>query len=199
MLETFQTEAVRRKLLPKGSELTPATAFALVRDMPYKRAKSRVPDAIVAEWQGTCSGKHYLLKELFQEMGVNTKIIMCTHQFDRNNTAHFPESLRKLTAQGPAPDVHTFLRLKTESDWMDVDATWPSQAEALGMPVNRVFQFGVSMGLGCDPIEYFDVPDGAELQPFKEDLIRRFCGADVDRREKFIQGMSAWLAEKTGR
>ena len=160
MLETFQTEAVRRKLLPKGSELTPATAFALVRDMPYKRAKSRVPDAIVAEWQGTCSGKHYLLKELFQEMGVNTKIIMCTHQFDGNNTAHFPESLRKLTAQGPVPDVHTFLRLKTESGWMDVDATWPSQAEALGMPVNRVFQFGSAWAWVAAPSSISTYPTG---------------------------------------
>ena len=55
------------------------------------------------------------------------------------------------------------------------------------------------MGLACSPIEYFDVPDGEEPQPFKEDLIRRFCGGDVDRREAFIQGMSAWLAEKTAK
>jgi hypothetical protein len=198
MLETFQTQAVRRRLLPASSTLTPATAFALVRDMPYKRAKSRAPEAIVTEWQGTCSGKHYLLKELFQEMGVRTRVIMCTHQFDQTNTAHFPESLRKLTAQGPVPDVHTFLRLETDNSWMDVDATWPAPAEALGMPVNRDFQTGVSMGLACSPIEYFVVPDGVEPQPFKEDLIRRFCGGDVDRREAFIQGMSGWLAENTG-
>ena len=199
MLETFQIEAVRRRLLAEGSQPTPASVFALVRDMPYKRAKSRAPDAIVTEWQGTCSGKHYLLKELFQEMGVNTRIIMCTHQFSLENTAHLPESLRQLTAPGPVPDVHTFLRLETESGWMDVDATWPAQAEALGMPVNREFRWGVSMGLACSPMEYFDVPDGEEPQPFKEDLIRRFCGGEVDRREAFIQGMSAWLAEKTAK
>ena len=198
MLETFQREAVRRRLRAEGSQLTPASVFALVRDMPYKRAKSRAPDAIVTEWQGTCSGKHYLLKELFQDMGVNTKIIMCTHKFSVRNTAHLPEPLRQLTVQGPVPDVHTFLHLETESGWMDVDATWPAQAEPLGMPVNREFRWGVSMGLACSPIEYFDVPDGEEPQPFKEDLIRRFCGGDVDRREAFIQGLSAWLAENTG-
>ena len=197
MLESFQSEAVRRALLPAGSQLTPASAFALVRDMPYKRAKSRSPDAIVTEWQGTCSGKHYLLKELFEEMGVPTRVIMCTHQFDRHNTAHFPDSLRDLTEAGPVPDVHTFLRLEIGSGWMDVDATWPAQAEALGMPVNREFDPGVSMGLACSPIEYFDVPGGVAPQKFKEDLIRRFCGGEVDRREAFIQGMSAWLAENT--
>ena len=199
MLETFQIEAVRRRLLSEGSELTPARVFALVRDMPYRRAKSRAPEAIITEWQGTCSGKHYLLKELFQEMGVRTKVIMCTHQFDRVNTTHFPEFLRNLTAQGPVPDVHTFLRIEIGSGWMNVDATWPAQAEALGMPVNREFKTGVSMGLACNPIEYFDVPDGEEPQSFKEDLIRRFCGGDVDRREAFIQGLSTWLAENTGK
>lgn len=154
--------------------------------MAYRRAKSRAPDAIFTEWQGTCSGKHYLLKELFQEMGVRTRVIMCTHHFDRDNTAHFPEFLRDLTAQGPVPDVHTFLRLETGSGWMDVDATWPAQAEELGMPVNREFKTGVSMGLACKPMEWFEVPEGEEPQPFKEDLIRRFCGGDVDRREAFI-------------
>ncbi len=66
------------------------------------------------------------------------------------------------------------------------------------MPVNRQFQNGVSMGLTCNPIEYFEVPVGEDPQAFKEDLIRRFCGGDVDRREAFILGMSAWLAENTG-
>jgi len=198
MIEAFREEAVRRGLLSKGSSLTPETAFALVRDMPYKRAKSRAPDAIVTEWQGTCSGKHYLLKELFQEMGIRTKVIMCTHRFNEDNTAHFPESLRELTAKGPVPDVHTFLRLEMDNVWMDVDATWPAQADALGMPVNRKFESGVSMGLACNPIEYFEVPGGEEPQPFKEDLIRRFCGGDIDRREAFIQGLSAWLAANTG-
>ena len=131
-------------------------------------------------------------------MGNRIKVIMCTHQFDRDNTAHLPQSLRDLTAEGPVPDVHTFLRLETTDGWMDVDATWPAQADALGMPVNRKFESGVSMGLACTPIEYFEVPDGEEPQPFKEDLIRRFCDGDVDRREAFIQGLSAWLADKTG-
>ena len=198
MLEVFREEAVRRGLLLEATPITPETAFALVRDMPYKRAKSRDPGAIVTEWQGTCSGKHYLLKELFQELGIRIKVIMCTHRFDGGNTARFPQFLRDLTVKGPVPDVHTFLQLETASGWMDVDATWPAQAEALGMPVNWEFESGVSMGLACTPIEYFEVPDGEEPQPFKEDIIRRFCNDDVDRRKAFIQGLSAWLAENTG-
>ena len=94
MLEVFREEAVRRGLLLEATPITPETAFALVRDMPYKRAKSRDPGAIVTEWQGTCSGKHYLLKELFQELGIRIKAIMCTHRFDGGNTARFPQFLR---------------------------------------------------------------------------------------------------------
>ena len=56
MIGAFRKEAVRRGLLPKATPLTPKTASALVRDMPYKGVKSRSPGAITSEWQGTCSG-----------------------------------------------------------------------------------------------------------------------------------------------
>ena len=86
-------------------------------------------------------------------MGIRIKVIMCTHRFDGDNTAHFPKTLRNLTAQGPVPDVHTFLQLEMDSGWMDVDATWPAQAAALGMPVNWEFKSSVSMGVACTPTE----------------------------------------------
>ena len=54
-------------------------AFALVRDMPYQRASTREPEAIIQEWRGTCSGKHYLLDQIFREEGLESRVIMCTH------------------------------------------------------------------------------------------------------------------------
>ena len=173
------------------------TAFALVRDMPYQRASTREPEAIVREWRGTCSGKHYLLAGIFRELGMDSRIVMCTHRFTRENTAHFPDALRSLVAGEPVPDVHTYIRLKTDAGWMNVDGTWPSAAEPLGMPVNRTFVEGRDMEIACDPVESFIVPAGDDPQAFKEQLIAEFCGSSSTIRDEFIEGMSRWLSDAT--
>ena len=205
----LEFEGRKRGLLAPGERATAKSAFALVRDMPYRRASDRRPESVVREWQGTCSGKHYLLDQIFRETGMDSRIIMCTHQFTTENTRHFPADLRALVAQQPVPDVHTYIRLHsggaslnidtslTRGVSMTVDATWPSSAAPLGMPVNHSFTPGDDMTIACDPIDTFEVPPGSDPQAFKEDLIAEFCGASGRVRDDFIEGMSRWLADAT--
>ncbi len=197
LLSLLEEESRRRGFLSDGEPLTAERAFALVRDMPYRRASSRKPEAIIAEWRGTCSGKHYLLADVFRELGLESRIIMCPHHFTPENTGHFPAELRELVAVSPIPDVHTCLRVKTAEGWTMVDATWPSSAEPLGMTVNHAFRPGRDMALACEPIETLPVPEGQAPQEFKEQVIERFCGAQSQLRDAFIEGMSRWLAEST--
>lgn len=184
-------------LLREEEGLTAERAFALVRDMPYRRASSRRPEAIVEEWQGTCSGKHYLLADVFRELGMDLRVMMCTHRFTADNTSHFPADLRALVAESPVPDVHTFLWVSSGRGWTLLDATWPSSAGPLGMPVNAEFRPGENMTLACDPIDTYEVPDGRDPQEFKEQLIREFCGDSSRVRDDFIEGMGRWLAQST--
>ena len=193
----LEQESRRRNLLAGAAPLTPATAFAPVRDMPYQRASSRAPEAIIEEWRGTCSGKHYVLDRIFRELGMDSRVIMCTHRFTRDSIGHFPAELRALVAREPVPDVHTYLRLETGAGWMTVDATWPSNAEPLGMPVNRGFSDGRDMTIACDAIDTYQVPTGQDPQAFKEQLIAEFCGASSQVRDDFIEGMSRWLSDAT--
>ncbi len=165
--------------------------------MPYQRASSRHANAILREWRGTCSGKHYLLDALFKELGYATEIVMCTHLFTRRNTRHFPGTLRALVDDEPVPDVHTFIRVWTDGRWMDIDATWPSSAGKLGIPVNVHFELGVNMAIACDPMEYFVVPDGVDPQSFKEVVLSKHCEGRNAQRDDFIERMSLWLSEGT--
>ena len=197
LVSLLERESRQRGLLADGECLTAERAFGLVRDMPYRRASSRRPEAIVEEWQGTCSGKHYLLADIFRELGLETTVVMCTHRFTGENTGHFPQELRALVAEGPVPDVHTYLRVTTPEGWAVVDATWPSSAEHLGMPVNREFVPRGSMRIACDPIDTLPVPEGRDPQEFKEQLIREFCGENSDVRDQFIEGLGLWLGEST--
>jgi hypothetical protein len=107
LLSLLGRESRRRNLIGADETLTAATCFTLIRDMPYRRASSRQPEAIIREWQGTCSGKHYALNRIFDELGLDSRVIMCTHRFTRDNTLHFPAELRALAEREPVPDVHT--------------------------------------------------------------------------------------------
>ena len=197
LLSLLERESRSRGLLADGESLSAERVFALVRDMPYRRASSRRPQAIVEEWRGTCSGKHYLLADIFRELGLESRVIMCTHRFTPENTLHFPPELQKLVEAGPVPDVHTYLRVNTAQGWTVVDATWPSSAGPLGMAVNGEFKPGRDMTLACDPIETLPVPEGMDPQEFKEQVIRGFCGAGSGVRDEFIEGMGRWLGEST--
>ena len=197
LLSLLERESRERGFLSDEESLSAERAFALVRDMPYRRASSRMPEAIIKEWRGTCSGKHYLLADIFREMGLESRVIMCTHRFTLENTGNFPPELRELMAAAPVPDVHTYLRVKTSQGWTVVDATWPSSAGPLGMKVNAEFTPGSDMALACDPIETLPVPEDQDPQEFKEQVIERFCGADSQARNEFIEGMGRWLGEST--
>ena len=200
MLDLFRLEAIKRGLLLEDSQLNAEAVFSLVRDMPYERASTRDAATTILEWRGTCSGKHYLLNDLFDELGFKSRIFMATHTFTQQNTQHFPEQLRGLLSDGPVPDVHTFLKIKSRDDsdeWVDIDATWPIQTKCLGMRVNERFQPHANMDLACEPIEIFEVPALADPQIFKEQLIYSHCGSQDGQRDKFIEEMSRWLQQST--
>lgn len=192
--------AIARGLFPDDRPLTAEAAFALVRDMPYERASSREPATVIAEWRGTCSGKHYLLHALFNELGLPSTLIACTHEFTPETAPWLPPHLMAEVTAQPVPDVHTFLRVQpypnTEraDEWMTVDATWPLAAARLGLPVNERFELGRDHVLACDPIEVFHIPDDADPQVLKERLIVLHAEGQAERRERFIVALTEWLA-----
>ncbi|MEX1022249.1 MAG: hypothetical protein WD058_03785 [Dehalococcoidia bacterium] len=201
LVPLLRDEATRRGLLDAGERVTPAVAFRLVRDMPYRRASDRQPETVLREWQGTCSGKHYLLRDLLQELGLPATIIIATHEFTAENAPWLPPHLATEVRLAPVPDVHNFLRVQHDpvaGDWMTVDATWPAVARRLEMPANLSFRPGVDQKIACDPIEIFHVPDDEDPQAMKERIISEHAGGQAARRDLFITALSRWLATELG-
>ena len=95
LIKKLAAEAVRRGLLEPGIEIDVENTYSLVRDMPYRRASDRQPETLIREWQGTCSGKHYLLKDLFEELGYNSQVIACT-SVDSIEEDKIPEEIHDL-------------------------------------------------------------------------------------------------------
>lgn len=201
LIPLLREEATHRGLLDPGEHIDAAVAFRLVRDMPYRRASDREPETILREWTGTCSGKHYLLADLLDEIGLPNMILVATHQFEAENSPWLPPHLAEMLRDGPVADVHTFLRVQHDpvaGESMTLDCTWPAAAARLGMSANLEFVPGMDHQIACDPIELFHVPPDTDPQEFKERVIRDHVGppgsAEARRRDAFIAGLSEWLA-----
>src|SRR5512139_2270349 len=160
LLETLKSEAVERGLLKPQDEIDAEKAFTLVRDMPYIRASSRDSETIIQEWRGTCSGKHYLLKKLFAELGYSSRLIACTtvNLIDPMKVSGKLRSLLK-QSNGRFVDVHNYLILELPGKEMIVDATWPIDTKGSGTVVNERFVLGEDHQIACEPVDTWVVPD----------------------------------------
>lgn len=189
LLETLKSKAIEKGLLKPDEEIDAEKAFFLVRDMPYTRASSRDPKTIIGEWRGTCSGKHYLLKGLFSELGFTSRLIACT------TVAHIdPQEvrgkLRKLLEQsnGRFVDVHNYLVLELPEGEMVVDATWPLATKGMGTVVNERFMLGQDHQIACEPLKTWVVPEERDSQEFKDEILKdSFTPEELAHREEFIK------------
>jgi hypothetical protein len=179
LLADLRHAAAERGLIAPDAQLNADTVFRLVRDMPYRRASNRDPATTVAEWRGTCSGKHDLLRAAFEELGVPVVLLVAPHEF------------------APVPDVHNFLRVQLEPhlDWQSVDATWPLAARELGLPVNEALRPGEDHQLAADPIEVHHVPPEVDALELKQRIIEDVAAGQEQRRDAFIEALAAWLDE----
>ena len=189
LLERLRAKAIERGLLKSGEEIDAEKAFLLVRDMPYTRASSRDPETIIQEWRGTCSGKHYLLKRLFVELGYASRLIACT-TVTYIDPKEVRGKLRKLLEQseGRFVDVHNYLVLELPEKEMIVDATWPLATKGMGTVVNERFVLGQNHQIACEPLKTWVVPEDRNAQEFKDELLKEsFTPQELAHREEFIK------------
>jgi hypothetical protein len=189
LLALLKEEAVKRELLDAEANIDAATAFYLVRDMPYIRASSREPETIIREWRGTCSGKHYTLKELFAELGFSSQVMASTDNTEFS-LEHMPEPVQQAFGGKTIRfvDVHNYLVLNLPEGDMIIDATWPLSIEPVGLTVNKTFVLGENQSIACEPIQTWVVPEDRDPQAFKEELLRsNFTPEEIAHREKMLK------------
>jgi hypothetical protein len=193
LLETLHSKAIERGLLQPEEKIDAAKAFFLVRDMPYTRASSRDPATTIQEWRGTCSGKHYLLKSLFTELGYKSRLIACT-TIAHIDPKEVSGKLRELLEQskGRFVDVHNYLILELPEGDMIVDATWPLATKNLGTVVNEDFVPGENHQIACQPIKTWVVPEDRNAQEFKNEILKdSFTSEELAHRDEFIKTLGA--------
>jgi hypothetical protein len=192
LLEILKAKAIEKGLLKPEDEIDAEKAFLLVRDMPYIRASSRDHETIIGEWRGTCSGKHYLLKGLFAELGYSSRLMACT-TVTHIDPQKVLGKLRKLLRQssGRFVDVHNYLILELPDGEMIVDATWPISVKGMGTVVNEYFVLGESQKIAVEPLKSWVVPDERDPQEFKNEILKdSFTPEELAHRDEFVKTLS---------
>ena len=192
LLDLLRAQAVQRGLIAPEQILDAPAVFRLVREMPYRRAADRRPETILTTWQGTCSGKHYLLQALFAELGLSAQVMACTTS-EPVAADKIPPELQALykAANCRFVDVHNYIVL----DWpglgpMIVDATWPLAAAQRGMRVNPEFIPGQNQLIASDHIQSWPIPAGYDAQAFKQELLQaHFTPAELQFREVILAAL----------
>jgi len=196
LLADFRSAAVALHRFPDNERLSPASLFALVRDMA-SAADDEEPPTAIERWRASQWTRHALLHQLYREFGLNSVLICATHAITTETWPWLPATVRRELEVGPLPDVHSFVRVQIGSNWMAVDATWPSTARGLGAPVNDRFDAGRDMKLASDPDELFHAPeDGDDLREYYRALVVRVAGHDLERRARFFAELARLIDGK---
>lgn len=166
--------------------------FEHVRDLPYRYPANRNPLEVLKCGAGSCSGKHYLLGELFRLQGLTVRNMLCTHRFNES-LLPFPPNMLALLRKNEIVDIHDYLQIQVDGRWVDVDATWPLALRDFGLPVTEEWDGKSSMVLSVVPDEQETVRgDPAKA---KEERLSKLTPRQRQLRKQFLEALSAWVAE----
>ena len=167
--------------------------FERVRDIPYSYPASRDPEEVLRTGVGTCSGKHYLLAELYRRLGLRVRSMICSHRFNESPLP-FPDEMQAMLRRDEIVDMHDYLQIEVGGDWMDVDATWEKGLREFGFPVNEDWDGKSAMLLSVVPDELV-VVDGVEAARMKEEMLAKLSPRQRSLRKQFLDALNRWMSE----
>ena len=166
--------------------------FERVRDLPYQYPASRNPVDVLQRPGGSCSGKHYLLGELFRRQGLAVRHMLCTHRFNESPVP-FPDRMQDLLRKNEIVDVHDYLQINLDGTWIDVDATWPLALRDFGLPATDDWDGQSSMMLTVVPEE--QAPTSGDPAKAKEERLSKLTPRQRTLRKQFLEALGQWVAE----
>lgn len=175
-------DPVRRRIL----------LFEKVRDLPFRYPSSRDPVAVLREGVGSSSGKHLLLGEMLRRLGTPVRHIICTHCFNDSDLP-FPEEMQTLLRKNEILDLHDYLQIQVDGEWIDIDATWARNLRDFGFPVTEDWD-------GCSPMLLGFTADEHELvegdpAKVKEEMLSKLTPRQRKLRDQFLSALSQWIQD----
>ncbi|BES65665.1 hypothetical protein SANA_21040 [Gottschalkiaceae bacterium SANA] len=176
--------------------------YEKVRDIPFGSIGSRDPYKVYQANKGTCSGKNFLIKELFNEIGVATKDMICLQRWkdltwypdDEYNVVELPDHLMKLFENNEIVDFHNYVKIYVDDKWVQLDVTIDAPLKALGFHVVENWDGKSDMPLcfvGTHKV--WDCGDEGHLK--KIEFTNMMPDGIEDARKYFLKSLTSWIDE----
>ncbi|CAN7508940.1 hypothetical protein LJR230_003428 [Trinickia sp. LjRoot230] len=164
-----------------------------IRDIPYGRpAAPRDPLSVLADWKGTCSGKHLLASRVLEFIGANARLLCQPYRLDDARDTLPRDVVQPYLGRG-IWDVHNFLVVDTAARPLKVDLTWSRQLAGFGFPTTLVWDGASDFQIAAPQGHALTIDHPAELNDQKEALLQRLNSpAARALRERYIADLAAF-------
>jgi len=161
----------------------------LVADIPWGKGRN-IEEVLVTKKVGTCTGKHLVLQECFDQLGIRYKEVICTFRWGEQGI-RFPDDLQSILNKGEWDHGHNFVQVeKDDGTVVDIDITWNQGLRKYGFLALPENWDGKSSFIAVKIKERWDNTD---MKAMKIKLIESLPPKIRERREKFLKGFIKWI------
>jgi hypothetical protein len=119
--------------------------------------------------------------------------MICSHRFNESDLP-FPDAMQAMLRRDEIVDMHDYLQIEVNGDWVDVDATWERGLRDFGFPVTENWDGRSPMMLSVVPDEYLAV-EGTEAGRTKEEMLAKLSPRQRSLRKQFLDALNQWMLE----
>lgn len=172
----------------------PIEIYHAVRNVPYSSRGDRRPLGVLENNEGSCSGKHILLRDLLRHTGHEAVIETVQGDFAAGipPLESMPEALRRMCHDGGVKDFHQYVVWQGPDGECKLDATWPDGLIALGVPGNSDWNGGRDTRLALSPDAVLKRVE--DIPAYKEQLLASLTKEEETYRLQFLALLTDWVS-----
>jgi len=184
--------------LPVGEQVV--AIFEKVRDIPFGHMGSRDPKDVYERNKGTCSGKNFLLRDLYKAIGIKTKDMICLQRWkdltwfpdDIYGLVKLPQELMQLLETTEVVDFHNYVKILVDHRWVTVDVTIDLPLRRLGFFTTEHWDGKSDMPL-CFVGTHKVWDCGAKGLERKAELTAMLPEETREARLRFLRALTEWV------
>jgi hypothetical protein len=175
--------------------------FDAVRDIPFavepeQYSRENGPAGMLNINMGFCVPKHYLLGEMYRELGIKIKYCVCPFRWA--DLAMLSPAIHKAAKALPVTH-HLMCKAFIKGKWIAVDATWDAPLAVAGFPVNSPWDGKTDTINAVKPIEEHVISTDAECAKLLKDSMDVYSLSEKLALTRFSVDLNKWLANVRAR
>jgi len=173
--------------------MAPVGIYHAVRNIPYGSRGGRSPELVLSTNEGSCSGKHILLRDLLRHANQRADVETVKGDFAASVPVvkSMPPRLQRYCANGGIKDFHHYVVWQSANGECKLDATWPDQMAAMGFTDNSNWTGQGDTMLALEPEAVLERVE--DVEAYKKRLLAGLSDREQTDRAHFLLLLSDWI------